>query len=83
MSSDSGIDVEEVANCPNLSNPYHECNDFCKKKFGLKQFQPNPVMERRRLRMLKIYPLPAGWKEVPDIQTYVLNVFILNILIIK
>ena len=28
-------------------------------------------MERRRLRMLKMYPVPPGWKEVPDLHTFV------------
>lgn len=36
-------------------------------------------MEKRRLRMLKAYPLPAEWVEVPDYNTYVL--FKINLLI--
>ena len=54
---------------PNRSNPYHECTKYCFEKFGIKKFQPNPVMEKRRIRMLKIYPLPPNWIEVPDINS--------------
>jgi hypothetical protein len=68
-SAKEGSKVLEPINCPNLSNPYHECTLYCKKRYGLKVFQPNPVMEKRRIRMLKIYPLPANWVEVPDIHT--------------
>jgi len=63
------IEVDEVVNCPNSNNPFHQCTAYCKNKFGFKQFTPDPVMERRRLRMLKMYPVPPGWKEVPDLHT--------------
>ena len=59
-----------MADCPNRSNAYHECNSYCRKRYGLKKFEPHPVMEKRRIRMLKIYPLPALWKEVADLNTY-------------
>jgi polyglutamine-binding protein 1 len=59
------------SNCPNQHNPYHECSKYCFEKYGYKKFQPNAVMEKRRIRMLKIYPLPANWVEVPDLDTYI------------
>ena len=56
--------------CPNSKNPYHECSAYCLQKYGSeKKFEPHPVMERRRLRMLKIYPLLPNWREVPDYNT--------------
>lgn len=57
------------SDCPNSNNPYHECSSYCKKKYGAKKFEPDPIMERRRLRMLKVYPLLPNWCEVPDLKT--------------
>lgn len=66
----SPSDTLKVFNCPNRSNPYHTCSSYCKKKFGAKsKFEPHPILEKRRIRMLKIYPLPPGWVEVPDLST--------------
>ncbi len=62
--------LEKVVNCPNRLSASHSCNEQCVKKFGYKKFEPHPLMEKRRVRMLKIYPLPSGWVEVPDIHTY-------------
>jgi polyglutamine-binding protein 1 len=61
--------LPKVANCPNKVNSHHSCTDYCMRKYGLKKFQPHPVIEKRRCRMLKIYPLPINWLEVPDIAT--------------
>ncbi len=52
-----------------MTNPHHACNEYCIKKFGYKKFEPHPILEKRRIRMLKIYPLPQNWVEVPDIMT--------------
>jgi polyglutamine-binding protein 1 len=60
---------DKIPNCPNRVNTFHECTDYCAKKYGFKKFQPHPVLERRRLRMLKIYPLLPNWVEVPDLET--------------
>ncbi|RMZ94819.1 Polyglutamine-binding 1 [Brachionus plicatilis] len=59
----------EFTSCPNKNNQFHECSSFCTEKFGNKKFQHHPVMEKRRARMLKIYPLPPNWVEVPDFNT--------------
>ncbi|KAF6038857.1 PQBP1 [Bugula neritina] len=58
--------VYEVADCPNKANRHHECIEFCKESFGLKPFEHRVSDERKRLRMLKKYPLPVGWTEVGD-----------------
>ncbi|XP_014767969.1 polyglutamine-binding protein 1 [Octopus bimaculoides] len=57
--------LEEVA-CPNKSNPYHKCTEYCLKRYGKITFKPDPETERRRLRMLMKHPLPEGWQEIPD-----------------
>ena len=59
-------DDSKSLECPNKSNPYHECTSYCRNKFGSKKFDPDTVIEKRRLRMLKIYPLLPNWVEVPD-----------------
>ena len=57
--------------CLLRSNPYHKCSDYCEKRYGLVTFQgvSNPDVERKRLRMLRLYPLPDGWKEIADPET--------------
>jgi len=66
---DSGIELEECINCPNKTNPYHECSDYCKKRYGIKRYAPDAETERRRRKMLKKYPLPENWREIPDVAT--------------
>lgn len=61
--------TKKTNDCPNTKNPYHECSSYCQKKYGEKRFEPHPVMEKRRIRMLKIYPLLPNWREVPDLNT--------------
>ena len=65
--------IHEVFACPNRSNPYHICVQYCKKQYGLKAFSPVGSMLSRRERMLRKYPLPEGWNEVADPNTYVEN----------
>lgn len=55
-----------VIGCPNKWNIYHECTAFCKEHWGAGKPNPSPNSERKRLRMLKKYPLPEGWDEVYD-----------------
>ena len=61
--------VNEVLLCPNLSNKYHVCSDFCRQRWGCKRFKPDPSMVSRHERLLRRYPLPAGWLEVGDPET--------------
>ncbi|XP_067941750.1 polyglutamine-binding protein 1-like [Watersipora subatra] len=61
--------VYEMADCPNTTNPYHECEKYCMEYFGIKTFEHKHGDERKRIRMLKKYPLPTGWTEVGDPQS--------------
>jgi len=46
--------------CPNAINPYHECTEYCKQRYG--------VMGKAKIRKknYKLQPLPPGWFRVPD-----------------
>jgi polyglutamine-binding protein 1 len=72
---DSGSDdnqeqlIHESIDCPNRTNPYHTCVAYCRRRWGLKKFKADDSLEKRRLRMLRKYPLPAGWLEVGDPET--------------
>lgn len=55
--------------CPFRPNPYHECLAWCRRKYGLKAWKPEPISIPRRERMLRKYPLPPGWFEVADTDT--------------
>ena len=58
--------THEISACPNISNPYHQCVPFCKKRWGNKKFEADDKMIRLRDRMLLKYPLYDGWEEVAD-----------------
>lgn len=58
--------IHHIPACPNRSNKYHTCVDYCKEKWGMKEFQKDSDMTRKRDRMLGKYPLPDGWLEVAD-----------------
>lgn len=63
-------DKENIAiGCPNKWNIYHECTYFCREHWGNGKQQPSPNTERKRLKMLKKYPLSEGWQEVYDAGT--------------
>ena len=55
--------------CPNCSNTYHTCTDYCRKRWGYKWFKADPAAARGRDHLLKHYPLPPGWLEVGDAET--------------
>ena len=61
--------IIQVIACPNKKNPYHQCTDYCKNRYGMKKWNPLPDMIRKRDRMLRKYPLPPDWQEVPDPET--------------
>ena len=61
--------IHEFINCPNRINPYHDCVDYCKEKWGTKSFEPNTELDEKRQRMLQKYPLPETWLEVGDPET--------------
>lgn len=61
--------IYDVLACPNRSNSFHECVDYCRERWGAKTFVPDPDMIRKRDRMLVKYPLPEAWEEVADPST--------------
>ncbi|GIY98862.1 polyglutamine-binding protein 1 [Caerostris extrusa] len=70
---ENGVEAEETnelseswIGCPNKWNIYHDCTPFCKENWGSGKDHPSPKTERRRLLMLKKYPVPDGWEEVYD-----------------
>ena len=67
--NDSNELVHHSPLCPNCSNPYHSCTDYCHKRWGYKQFKADPSSTHGRDRLLKHYPLPPGWLEVGDSET--------------
>jgi len=64
--TDIQIEFEECIKCPNKWNPYHTCVEYCKKRYGVKNYTSDSATEKRRRKMLKKYPLPSNWREVPD-----------------
>lgn len=59
----------ETTACPHRSNPYHECLAYCRKRYGMRDWDPDDDQLRKRDRMLRKYPLPQGWVEVGDYDT--------------
>lgn len=58
--------IHEAPACPNIVNPYHQCTDYCRDKYGFKQFKPIASLDAKRAKMLDKYPLPPEWVEVGD-----------------
>lgn len=48
-----------VKGCPNTSNPYHTCVEYCRKRYGQNN-TPVPPKD------FSTVPLPVGWYLVPD-----------------
>lgn len=61
--------VHNAPLCPNRSNAYHSCTDYCRKRYGYKRFKADPSSARGRDHLLKHYPLPPGWLEVGDAES--------------
>jgi len=55
--------------CPNCSNPFHSCTEYCRKRWGYKRFKADPSAASGRDHLLRHYPLPPGWLEVGDAET--------------
>ncbi|XP_059161405.1 polyglutamine-binding protein 1-like [Physella acuta] len=68
IAADGPIYFETTA-CPNRSNPYHECVAYCKKRYGMREWDPDTDMLKKKDRMLRKYPLPEGWLQVGDFDT--------------
>lgn len=53
--------------CPNKYNIYHKCSLYCVNKFNSSPLsQPSHRYLKRYKRLLRKYPLEAGWKDVYD-----------------
>lgn len=52
--------------CPNKWNIFHECSDFCYNHWADGIKEPSAENERKRLKMMKKYPLPPHWEEMYD-----------------
>lgn len=52
--------------CPNKTNIYHSCTQYCVSRWGRGHVTPNADYNRRRILMLKRFPLPVGWIEIYD-----------------
>ena len=61
--------VYETPACLNIKNKYHECSDYCRKRWGFKEFEHQAELEKKHERLLRKYPLPDGWFEVGDPST--------------
>jgi len=55
--------------CPHRRNPYHECLAYCRKRYGMREWDPDEDMGKKRDRMLRRFPLLPGWVEVGDYDT--------------
>lgn len=56
----------ETTACPHRENPYHECLAYCRKRYGMRDWDPDEDSVKKRDRMIHKHPLPAGWLEVGD-----------------
>lgn len=55
---------EQAIGCPNKFNIYHDCSDYCVKKFGAGTEVPPVEIKRKYNRLLKSYPLSENWRKV-------------------
>ncbi|CAG9132903.1 unnamed protein product [Plutella xylostella] len=64
-----GINVDPIKGhkgCPNKSNIYHECSEFCVKTWKQGKVVPDEIYLENKRKVLELWPLPAGWEEVWD-----------------
>ncbi|XP_068153080.1 uncharacterized protein PQBP1 [Drosophila tropicalis] len=52
--------------CPNKYNVWHKCNLYCVNKWTNVRSKPTEKYLQRYKRLLRKYPLEAGWKDVYD-----------------
>lgn len=52
--------------CPNKYNIFHKCSLYCVNTFGDGIKEPSKSYIKRKVRLLRRYPLPKDWKEVYD-----------------
>lgn len=56
--------IATVTGCPNKTNLYHDCTEYCLKTYGAGQEVPSPTTERKYRNLLRRFPLPNGWQDV-------------------
>lgn len=56
--------IPTVAGCPNKTNLYHDCTEYCLKTYGSGKEVPSPTTERKYRNLLRRFPLPNGWQDV-------------------
>lgn len=64
-----GVNVDPIKGhrgCPNKSNIYHECSNFCVKTWKQGKLVPNETYLENKKKALELWPLPLGWEEVYD-----------------
>lgn len=54
---------EKKDGCPNVTNPYHECSQYCKDRYGV------VLKPKMKIKDYKAQPLPPGWFCVPDLES--------------
>ncbi|XP_033239501.1 uncharacterized protein PQBP1 [Drosophila pseudoobscura] len=52
--------------CPNKYNVWHKCSLYCVNRWTSTHTQPSQKYLRRFKRLLRKYPIEAGWKKVYD-----------------
>ncbi|XP_034130623.1 uncharacterized protein LOC117585303 [Drosophila guanche] len=52
--------------CPNKYNVWHKCSLYCVNRWTSTHSQPSQKYLRRFKRLLRKYPIEAGWKKVYD-----------------
>ena len=56
--------IPTVRGCPNKTNLYHDCSDYCLRTYGSGEDVPSPTTERKYRILLRRFPLPIGWQDV-------------------
>lgn len=56
--------IPAVTGCPNKTNLYHDCTEYCLKTYGSGKEVPSPITERKYRTLLRRFPLPNGWQDV-------------------
>lgn len=52
--------------CPNKYNIHHKCSSYCVNTFGDGIKEPLKSYAKRKIRLLRRYPLSKDWKEIYD-----------------
>ncbi|KPL98661.1 hypothetical protein QR98_0003670 [Sarcoptes scabiei] len=64
---------ETVIGCPNKSNIYHNCTDYCAKKYADVSLKPTKILRRQFQILLERFPLKDSvWEQIyePGLKTF-------------